>query len=449
MRAAASAVGSGTGPGDLLAAEREAPAGEYLPHVVAWNLTRRCNLRCSHCYISAGPSETAEGELDTAACRRVIDQLLAVNPAPMLILSGGEPLLRDDLTEIAAYASHRGATVVVGTNGTLLTDDRIAALKDAGVTGVAVSVDSLRPQYHDNFRRKSDALADTKAAVERLRAHRLDFIVQTTATKGNQAEVPVLAEWAAAQGAVAFNLYFLVPTGRGGQLTDLSADDYEDLLGVLAGFERRYRGAMMVRAKCAPHFIRRVYDETPDSPLLDYQTRCPCGIQYCRITPEGTITPCPYLPTVAGDLRTKTFGEIWNGSALFAELRRRELGGKCGICEYRMICGGCRARAFAATGDYLAAAPSCAYEPTGERPLIARREVTYGAAAAPGLAWSDAARERLGRIPSFVRGIVVKRIEDYARARGLSTITPEMLSEIRGAMPIDFSRRKPFFVRDD
>ena len=132
---------------------------EYVPHVVAWNLTRRCNLECAHCYISAGPSESAAGELDTAACLAIVDQLLVVNPAPLLILSGGEPLLRADLGEIATYASAGGATVVIGTNGTLLTDERIATLVDAGVRGVAVSVDSLRPSYHDNFRRGTGALA--------------------------------------------------------------------------------------------------------------------------------------------------------------------------------------------------------------------------------------------------------------------------------------------------
>lgn len=419
-----------------------------LPHVVAWNLTRRCNLRCSHCYISAGPDADAAGELTTDECRRVIDELLAVNPAPMLILSGGEPLLRDDLHEIAAHASRGGATVVVGTNGTLLSDERITQLMQAGVTGVAVSVDSLRPEYHDRFRHKRDALADTTAALERLRQHRLDFIIQTTATRGNAREVPAMIAWAAEQGAVSFNLYFLVPTGRGEQLTDLDATEYETLLGKLAEAERTYRGAMMVRSKCAPHFIRRVYEETPDSPLLDYQTRCPCGIQYCRITPEGTLTPCPYLPTVAGDLRRQSFGEIWRESELFGDLRKRELGGKCGICEYRMICGGCRARAYAETGDYLAEDPSCAYQPTGDRPLIARRDVTYGATVAPGLTWSAEATQRLQKIPSFVRGIVVKRIEDFARERGLNVVTPDLLSEIRSAMPIDFSKRKPFFVRD-
>lgn len=439
-----------TASGGLLAAERETTSGEFVPHVVAWNLTRRCNLRCSHCYISAGPSETAEGELDTAACRRVIDELLAVNPAPMLILSGGEPLLRDDLPDIAAYAAERGATVVVGTNGTMLTDERIVALKAAGVTGVAVSVDSLRPGYHDRFRRGADALVATTAALERLRRNGLDFIVQTTATRGNRREIPALIEWAAAQGAVAFNLYFLVPTGRGSRLTDITVEEYEGLLATLVAYHRQYLGEMMVRAKCAPHYIRLVHAETPGSPILNSGTRCPCGIDYCRITPEGKLTLCPYMPTVVGDLRTQSFAEIWRGSPILADLRQHELGGKCGRCEYRKICRGCRARALAVTGDYLAADPSCTFEPSGERPVIERAgELTCGAPAAPLLAWSEEARQRLERVPSFVRGVVTRRIEDYARARSIAVITPELLVEVRRATPIDFSKRTPFFMPDD
>ena len=201
------------------------PGGDFLPHVVAWNLTKRCNLSCTHCYISAGPFQTAEAELRTAECRRVVDELLAVNPSPMLILSGGEPLVREDLPEICAYASGRGATVVVGTNGTALTDARVATLKDAGVSGVAVSVDSLEEARHDLFRGGAHALERTVAALERLRAHRLDFVVQTTATPGNAAEIPRLVAWAAEQGAVCFNLYFLVPTGRGAGLADLRAGE--------------------------------------------------------------------------------------------------------------------------------------------------------------------------------------------------------------------------------
>jgi radical SAM protein with 4Fe4S-binding SPASM domain len=378
-----------------------------------------------------------------------VDQLVAVNPSPMLILSGGEPLVCEDLPELSAYAASRGATVVVGTNGTMLTDARIGLLKDAGVRGVAVSVDYLEESRHDGFRGAAHALERTVGALERLRAHRLDFVVQTTATPDNVDEVPAVVEWAAAQGAVCFNLYFLVPTGRGADLPDLAPDRIEALLGVLVEAERRHRGVMMVRAKCAPHFMRRVHEATPDSPILSYRTRCPCGIDYCRITPDGKVTPCPYMPTVAGDLRERSFGEIWSGSAVFDALRRRELGGKCGRCEYRLVCGGCRARALATNGDYLAADPSCAYEPTGDRPLVARPSVSYGSAPAAGLPWTEAARERVERIPSFVRGVVMRRVEDFARARGLPAVTPELLSEIRRAMPIDFSKRRPFFLDDE
>ena len=297
--------------------------------MVAWNLTRRCNLECAHCYIAAGPSESAESELTTAECRRITEEILDLERSPLFILSGGEPLLRDDLEDIAAFAVARGATVVVGTNGTLLTDDRIARLVDAGVSGVAVSVDSLDPHRHDNFRHGAGALAATTDAIRRLRAHRLDFIVQTTATRGNRAEIGRLAAWAAEQGAVSFNLYFLVATGRGARLTDLAPAEYEALLGDLVEYHERYLGRMMVRAKCAPHFMRVLHQRAPESPVLSYETRCPCGTQYCRITPEGKVTPCPYTPTVAGDLTTTSFGEIWDRSPVFATLRGGELGGKC------------------------------------------------------------------------------------------------------------------------
>ena len=420
---------------------------KYVPHVVAWNLTRRCNLECAHCYIAAGPRESATGELGTAECLRIVDELLAVNPAPMLILSGGEPLLRQDLVEIAAYASRRGATVVVGTNGTLLTDERIASLKAAGVRGIAVSIDSLRPTYHDNFRHGRGSLDDTITALGRLRAQQLDFIIQTTATKGNRTELERIAQWSAEQGAVAFNCYFLVATGRGASLSDLAPTDYEAVLSDLAKWQREYRGRMLVRAKCAPHFMRHVHSADSSSPILNYGTRCPCGTQYCRITPDGKLTPCPYLPEVAGDLRSQTFGEVWNSAPLFQSLREGRLGGKCGRCEYQKLCGGCRARAFALEGDVLAADPSCVYEPAPDVAVIERAgEVTYGEDFEPAMAWSTSARARLERVPSFVRAVVAKRVETWARERGLAEITPELLGEIRNAMPIDFSKRKPFFV---
>ena len=423
---------------------------DFVPHVVAWNLTRRCNLACAHCYIAAGPAESAAGELPTPDCLRITDEILATNPAPLLILSGGEPLLRTDLETIAQHASARGATVVVGTNGTGLTADRIASLKAAGVTGVAVSVDSLRPSYHDRFRHGDGALAETQGALGRLRERHLDFIIQTTVTRGNRHELPQLVAWAAEQGAVSFNCYFLVATGRGTTMGggDLSPAEYDAVLSDLARWEGEHRGRMLVRAKCAPHFMRHVHAVDPDSPVLRYETRCPCGTQYCRITPDGKVTPCPYLPDVAGDLTRERFGDIWRASPLFRRLRSGTLGGRCGRCEYREMCGGCRARALAVEGDLLAADPSCGYDPPGDRPVIARRpELSYGTEFTPVLAWSTEARARVERIPSFVRGVVMERVERYAREQGRREVTRELLDEVRSAMPIDFSRQRPFFTK--
>ncbi|MDP2498959.1 MAG: radical SAM protein [Candidatus Palauibacterales bacterium] len=446
--------GAGAETAGATAAEAAEDSDRDLPHVVAWNLTARCNLECPHCYISAGSWRSDGDDLSTEECRRITDQVLDVNPAPLFVLSGGEPLVRDDLEEIAAYASGQGATVVVGTNGTLLTRDRIASLKDAGVRGVAISVDSLDPDYHDRFRRGAGALEQTLAAVERLREGRLDFVVQTTLTRANREEVPELVAWAAEKGAVCFNLYFLVGTGRGegmasdGRLTGLSPEQNEEVLAELAELQREYRGRLMIRSKCQPQLMRHVHERDPDSPLLNYRTRCPCGVQYCRITPEGKVTPCPYMPEVAGDLREASFGEVWRGSELFRRLREESLGGKCGRCAYRELCGGCRARAHAETGDPMGPDESCAYEPDGrEEAIQPPREITYGESADREMPWTEDAEERLERVPSFVRGVVANRLEDYARRKGESRVTAELMTRVRKEMPIDFSERMPFFAR--
>src|SRR5690606_4490947 len=360
----------------------------------------------------------------------------------------GEPLLRDDLEAIAAHASAGGATVVVGTNGTRLTAERIGSLKAAGVRGVAISVDSLDPTYHDRFRHGGGALRDALAAVERLRAQQLDFVIQTTLTRGNRADLERLVSWAAARGAVAFNLYFIVATGRATRMQGLSPAENEDVLRALVRLEREYRGRLMIRSKCQPQLLRHVHDADPESPLLNYETRCPCGVHYCRITPEGLLTPCPYMPVVAGDLRESSFGHVWRTSPVFAALRGGALGGKCGRCEYRKLCGGCRARAYAQSGDFLAADASCAYEPQGGVPVIERqRAVTYGMAVAETMTWAPAARQRLERVPSFVRGVITARVETWARERGYAEITPGVLDEVRRSLPVDFSKRMPFFLR--
>jgi len=471
----------------------DADASGYVPHVVAWNLTRRCNLACAHCYISAGSWHAKDSELDTDTCLRILDQVLDVNPNPMLILTGGEPLLRDDLEVLARHARGRGATVVVGTNGTRLTDERIESLKEAGVQGVAVSVDSLSSRYHDRFRHGTGSLEDTLAAVDRLRNHRLDFVIQTTLTRGNRNEIPEIAAWAADKCAVSFNLFFLVATGRAEGMPGLTPEDNDHALLELVELEREYRGRMMIRSKCQPQLMRHVLeaaDETGrDSPLLNYGTRCPCGVHYCRITPEGKVTPCPYMPVEAGDLMQTPFRQIWESSPVFTDLREGSLGGRCGRCEYREVCGGCRARSYADSGDMLGPDDSCSYEPTGEAKVVRPpRTITYGhrdegwkengafevagegerdgegrgawaPEAGPGdgsddrseapLPWSDDARSRLDRIPSFVRGVVESRIERFAREREYDRVDREVMAEVRKSMPVDFSKRLPFFMQEE
>ena len=429
----------------------EDSGASHIPHVIAWNLTRRCNLACAHCYISAGSWESAAEELGTDACRRIVDELLAVNDSPMLILSGGEPLVRPDLEGIARHASDGGATVVVGTNGTGLSGERIDSLMASGVRGVALSIDSLDPRYHDRFRHGDGALSDTLAAVERLRQRRLDFLIQFSLTAGNRHELDRVAEWAEGAGAVCLNVYFLVETGRGQGMHGLAPEENEAVLTRLAELQLQYRGRMMIRSKCQPQLMRHVYEHDPDSPLLHYRTRCPCGVQYCRITPEGKVTPCPYMPAVAGDLSDSSFGDIWRDATVFRLLRQAEVGGKCGRCEYRELCGGCRARAFAVDGDFLGPDLSCAYDPGTviRAPLPPARSITYGDAAVREMVWTAEASERLSSIPSFVRGVVASRVEKFARERGRNTVTLEVMSEVRGSMPVDFSRRLPFFARGE
>ncbi len=274
-------------------------------------------------------------------------------------------------------------------------------------------------------------------------------MLQTSLTRGNRHEIGALAAWAAERGAVSFNVYFLVATGRGEAMHGLEPEENEAVLRELAQLERVYRGRMLVRSKCQPQLMRHAYESDAESPLLNYGTRCPCGVHYCRITPEGKLTPCPYMPVVAGDLRAQSFADVWHGSPVFARLRGEEPGGRCGRCEYRLVCGGCRARAYADTGDFMAEDASCAYQPSGTAALVQpARAVTYGEApASPSMAWSAEAKARLERVPGFVRGVVSARIEQFARDRGYTAVTPEVMEAVRREMPVDFSKRMPFFLR--
>jgi AdoMet-dependent heme synthase len=398
----------------------------FRPALVSWNLTRRCNLRCPHCYLEAG--RPAGEELSTAECLALLEELQE-SGTEMLILTGGEPLLRRDIHELARAASAAGIWTVMGTNGVLLTDAVAATMVDCGVRGVAISLDSADPARHDAFRGGPGSWQHAVRALDTCRAHGLQVLVQTTVTEDNALEVPALIDFARGRGAWSFNLYFLVQTGRGRAMEELSPARTEEVLTTLVDQQEAHR-PMLVRAKCAPQF-KRIAWQRGQAGLES--GGCMAGTQYCRITPEGDVTPCPYMTAVAGNVRALSFREIWLGSPLLASLRNpARLGGRCGACEFRELCGGCRCRAFAATGDVLAEDPGCPHQPSGR----ALEE-------AP-VAWSAAARARLERIPiAFIRSRVERGIEAYARRQGAPVITAEVMDaglQGSGRGPAPFGR---------
>ncbi len=425
---------------------------DYRPFLIAWNLTSRCNLYCDHCYLSAGERGSgAANELATADCFRVIDELCGVSPGAILVLTGGEPLLRTDLPQIAQYATRRGLMVVVGTNGTLLTDSRVRFLQRAGVTGVSISVDSLDPERHDRFRGRPGALAGALAGIDACRRNGLAFQVHTTASTLNLDEIPELIAFSARHEARVFNLFFLVCTGRGEGMTDITPQQYEQLLVELIAVQERYPG-MLIRARCAPHFKRVAHEQAPDRPLTKAHGYlaggCLAGTHYVRIMPDGELTPCPFLPIPLGNLRTDAFAPLWQDHPVLQDLRRPQLKGRCGECEYTELCGGCRARPFAHDGDYLGEDQWCLYQPRGGARI--------GAAAEQGLSliWTAEARARLQRIPLFLRSMIGARIEDKARADGLRVVTLGLMDRLRqesfgGARPLFTDGRFDGLGRDD
>src|SRR6266511_976247 len=442
---------------------------------ISWNLTQRCNLHCAHCYMSAFAGADTAQELSTQECRRVIDEIATANPNVFLFLTGGEPLLRKDLFELAACSADKGFTVVLGTNGVLLRDKQAHQMRQSGIQGASISLDSTDPQQHDAFRHLPGAWHGARRAPEALRAEGLDFSIHTSITTWNVEEIPAMIDLARQLGAKVLNFFFLVRTGRGADLTDITPEQYERILTYLArvqglgnptdsvaggrssAFEQPEdpwtvpagrSGGLIIRAKCAPFFRRILYMLDASSPLLQNYAHgsCPAGKAYCRIMPEDDVTPYSYMPLVAGNLRQQSFTEIWHKATVFEALRDPHLGGRCGACEFSKICGGCRCRAYATYGDYLAEDPACGYQPGqfGGQVIALSEEHTFGIDAPLTLEWSPEAAARLQRLPAFARGMVVKGVERYAAAHGIWCITPEVMQVVREQAESRFGRRFSF-----
>lgn len=427
------------------------------PYVVSWNLTYRCNLACEHCYLDAGPGKvntfafSDRSELSTEQCFGVIDQIAAFAPECVTILTGGEPLLRQDIVEIIRYGVAKGLWIVVGTNGVRITENLARILKAEGVRGLALSLDALDPERHDAFRRVKGAWGNTVEGAKILTRTGLPFIVQTTVGAHNRQELAAIAAFAHDElGARVWNLYFLVPSGRGSFVTDLSPAEYDLVLTELAEIQRTWSARMLVNAKCAPHFVRTLLSADAKAPFPKSfgggAGGCPAGTHYLGIRPNGDVTPCPYLPLFAGNLVAAGetgLRQIWDGSDLFTQIRQRDrLGGRCGPCELKSLCGGCRARAHGMTGDVMAEDPLCTHEPGTLQEAVERRQLLDGAAVEYGqpvqiaLRWEPEAKERMQRIPAFVRGMVTKAVESWCEKNSVAVVTAGALDEIRSRMPM-------------
>ncbi len=340
------------------------------PRLIAWELTNACNLACIHCRASAIKDPTPD-ELSTAEAKHFVDEL--VEYKPIIILTGGEPLLRPDVYDIAKYASGHGLRVVLATNGTLLTPDIAKKLKDVGIQRVSISIDGSTKETHDIFRGETGAFEAALFGIDILKNAGISFQINTTITKRNLTEIPNIYELALELGASALHIFLLVPTGRGEEIEseEIPSEEYERVLNWF--YDKSKTSRIQLKATCAPHYFRimrqRAKTEgikiTRETHGLEAMTKgCLGGSGFCFVSSKGDVYPCGYLPMLAGNIRQKPFKMIWEKSKVFNDLRDMgKLKGKCGECEYRAVCGGCRARAYALTGDYLDEEPYCMYVP--------------------------------------------------------------------------------------
>lgn len=329
------------------------------PRLVAWETTRACNLACRHCRAEAVPTPPA-GELDYEEGRDLLEQLADWPPSPMVILSGGEPLMRADIWDLAAYGRSLGLRMLFSTNGTLLDGPTAVRLKAVGIARVSLSLDWPDAEDHDRFRGRAGAFDELRRAAAHLSDVRLPFQINSTLTAANLRLAGELHDQAARLGAVAHHIFLLVPVGRAEHMeTPLSAGEYEAALRGLAA--REASSPLEFKATCAPQYqrIRREMGLGPGG-----GRGCLAGQGFMFVSAQGEARGCGYLDRPAGDLRQAPVRDIYETSTLFRELRdRKQYHGSCGACEYWNVCGGCRARARAAGGGHLGPEPLCPHQP--------------------------------------------------------------------------------------
>lgn len=355
-----------------------------------WESTIRCNLSCAHCR-RVETDEAVITDMTTGQARQLIDQLAQLGHRqdfmPILVFSGGEPLCRNDIFELIEYGVSRQIKCALATNGTLIDAAIAGKIKAAGVERVSVSLDGATGEIHNKLRRLEGSFEAAVKGIDGLREQGVPFQINMTITRYNAHQLDAIFGFAEALGAVAVHLFMLVPVGCGEEFAEedmLSADEYEELLKRIAAKE--HTGRLEVKVTCGPHYERVIREQSSgQSPTVPSDANAPApgcpgahpGPRHGRMSKgclagsgvlfvghNGEVFPCGYLPIHCGNVLKTPLAVIWNDSDDLAKMRdTRELKGKCGVCGYRAVCGGCRARAFAATGDYMQAEPMCMYSP--------------------------------------------------------------------------------------
>ncbi len=351
--------------------EKSHPQKNNTLRLVAWEVTRRCNLSCVHCR-AAAENHVYHNELDTKACFHLLDDIKQVGE-PIIILTGGEPLLREDIFDIAAHGTKIGLKMVMAPNGTLITEEKAVRMKESGIKRISISLDGSTKQSHDLFRGVAGAFDGAMNGIEKAKKAGIPFQINTTITKTNLKEIPAILTLAQDLGAIAHHIFLLVPTGRGKYIVDQAIDavEYENTLNWF--YDQRKKTKLQLKATCAPHYYRILRQRAKqDNEKVNFKTfgldavtrGCLAGTGFCFISHTGRIQTCGFLDVKCGDVTETSFKDVWENSPVFKKLRDfNNLQGKCGICEYKQVCGGCRARAFEATGNYLAEEPLCTYQP--------------------------------------------------------------------------------------
>jgi len=343
---------------------------------LAWEITRRCNLKCVHCRSSSELEAKGHPDFPIEEGFRVLDDIASCS-SPVVVLSGGEPLLRKDVFELATYGTNKGLRMCLATNGTLVTQDICDKIKEAGIKMVSLSLDGASADVHDNFRNVEGAFDGTINATKLFKKNGIQFLINSSFTKRNQDEIPKIAKLAKELGATAWYMFMIVPTGRGEDIMDelISVEDYEALLDWHYEMEKM-EDDMLVRPTCAPSYYRVVLQKKKEDGddfkrrTLKFSTGgskgCLAGQLIALLDVDGNVLPCSYFPKAAGNIREQSFKEIWDTSELFKDMRNwKAYKGRCGACEYVSVCGGCRARAYAVHGDYMAEEPFCSHIPRG------------------------------------------------------------------------------------